>query len=287
MVPRARDGDGDDVVCEQSPAAKPTDALATDEPAETTPMPTATPSPTDTSETGFGDGTWFVGTQISPGTYASSGGDFCYWARLSGFSGTIDDVIANDAGSARSIVTIAPGDRGFETNGCGIWGPLLEVLAPVSTIADGTWVVPEEVVAGTYASSGGDFCYWARLSGFSGTIDDVIANDAGSARSIVTIAPVDRGFQTNGCGIWRPLLEVLAPVSTITDGTWVVPEEVVAGTYASSGGDFCYWARLSGFSGTIDDVIANDVVSARSIVTIAPGDRGFQTNGCGIWARAS
>ena len=86
--------------------------VATSSPVATAPHPPQTPgpTPTDTSEPGFGDGTWAVGTDLEPGTYASAGGDSCYWARLSGFGGTIDDILAGYRGSARSIVTIALGD---------------------------------------------------------------------------------------------------------------------------------------------------------------------------------
>lgn len=75
----------------------------------------------------------------------------------------------------------------------------------VMKFGDGTWIVGKEVIAGTYAAPGGDTCYWARLSGFSGESDDIIVNDAGSQRPIVTIAPTDTGFLTNGCGVWEPV----------------------------------------------------------------------------------
>jgi hypothetical protein len=52
-----------------------------------------------------GDGTYRVGTQIKPGLYKSTGsGSFCYWARLSGFSGdTLDDINANYFGSGTNL----------------------------------------------------------------------------------------------------------------------------------------------------------------------------------------
>lgn len=68
----------------------------------------------------FRDGTFRVGTDIQAGTYQTPGGPSCYWARLSGFSGGLDDVIANDfAGS--TIVAISSGDLGFESKNCGTW----------------------------------------------------------------------------------------------------------------------------------------------------------------------
>jgi hypothetical protein len=68
--------------------------------------------------TSFGDGTYIVGTDILPGTYRSSGDNDCYWERLSGFSGSESDIIAN---GSNSIITIKNTDKGFDTSGCGTW----------------------------------------------------------------------------------------------------------------------------------------------------------------------
>lgn len=73
----------------------------------------------------FGDGIHIVGDDIAPGTYRSEVTDFCYWARLSGFSGDFDDLITNgttDAGQV--IVEISDTDVGFESSGCGTWEAL-------------------------------------------------------------------------------------------------------------------------------------------------------------------
>jgi len=63
------------------------------------------------------------GGDMSPGTWRSAGGSSgCYAARLSGFGGTLDQVISNDLASEGGlVVTIGAGDAGFETNGCGTW----------------------------------------------------------------------------------------------------------------------------------------------------------------------
>lgn len=74
-----------------------------------------------TTALAFGDGIHVVGTDISPGTYRAPGGAGCYWARLSGFGGTVDDIIANANPPGAVIVTIDPSDAGFETRGCGEW----------------------------------------------------------------------------------------------------------------------------------------------------------------------
>lgn len=65
-----------------------------------------------------GDGIFLVGTDIQPGQYRTQEGS-CYWARLSGTSGELDDIIANGNGAA--VVTVAEGDAAFEVRSCGEW----------------------------------------------------------------------------------------------------------------------------------------------------------------------
>ena len=70
----------------------------------------------------FGDGVYQVGTDIQPGTYRTrEGSSGCYYARLGGFSGELNDILANANTDAPAIVTIKPTDAGFETRGCGTW----------------------------------------------------------------------------------------------------------------------------------------------------------------------
>lgn len=72
----------------------------------------------------FGDGTHVVGgTGIAPGTYQTAGGPACYWARLSGFGGTLQEIIANGFGPGQQLVTIAATDVGFISTTCGTWIP--------------------------------------------------------------------------------------------------------------------------------------------------------------------
>ena len=170
----------------------------TDSTATAAPEPTLTPTP----EPGFGDGTWIVGTDIAPGLYVAPGSSLCYWARLSGFGGTLDEIKANDVGVGRKLVAIAPTDAGFETSNCGRWKPHVEISNPLTRIPEGTWMVGVEVSPGTYSAPGGALCYWARLSGFGDELDDIITNDVGAGRKLATIAPTDAGFHTGGCGLW-------------------------------------------------------------------------------------
>lgn len=74
------------------------------------------------------------------------------------------------------------------------------------------------------------------------------------------------------------------PKRIITDGLWKVGEEIAPGTYRSGGGGNCYWARLSGFSGDLDDIITNGI-GRNQTVTIVASDVGFESDGCGDWTR--
>ena len=246
------------------------------------PMPTATPIPTTGPAQGFGEGTWIVGDDILPGTYAAGPGlDFCSWERLSGFSGEFEDIIAIDVGNPRPIVTIFPTDAGFTSASCGEWLPIADAVTTPS--GDGTWVVGSELASGTYAAGPGlDFCSWERLSGFSGEFEDIIAIDVGDPRPIVTIFPTDAGFKSADCGEWLPIADAVTTPNG--DGTWVVGSELAPGTYTALGGDFCSWSRLSGFSGEFDDIVAIEVGSGRQVVTIEETDVGFTSQGCGAWA---
>ncbi len=69
----------------------------------------------------FGDGTYFVGKDIAPGTWQASGTDGCYWETLSNFSGQFRDIHANDFLVGGTVVDIRSEDTGFRTSGCGTW----------------------------------------------------------------------------------------------------------------------------------------------------------------------
>ena len=180
---------------------------------ESAPEPDVGPEPA-----GFGAGVWEVGAEIPAGTYvtvAPDGGvfDSCYWARLSGFTGDFDDIIANDNlnAGARGRLSISDSDAGVEFSGDCRWVEVSEA-DPVEVgaeVGEGVWAVGDEIQPGTYATDapGGDAldsCYWARLSGFSGEFDHVIANDiveAGS-RGRVEVAPSDAGVLFSGDCLW-------------------------------------------------------------------------------------
>src|SRR5215210_1334255 len=70
---------------------------------------TTTVYTTPTAQIAFSDGTYRVGSEIVAGTYKSTAtASDCYWERLSGFGGTLDQIIANHFGISPTIVTISP-----------------------------------------------------------------------------------------------------------------------------------------------------------------------------------
>lgn len=144
------------------------------------------------------------------------------------------------------------------------------------------------IAAGRYITTSASSCYWARLSGFGGTLDEIIANDnAPGSHVIVDISGSDLGFTSSRCGSWIPFSSAVTVASVISNGVWKVGSEMAAGTWSTSGTSSCYWARLRGFGGTLDEIIANDNASGSVIVTVSSTDVGFTTTRCGTWTKIS
>jgi hypothetical protein len=100
-------------------------------------------------------------------------------------------------------------------------------------------------------------------------------------RSTTTIEPSTTTTPTT-----QPPEPPPGPATTFGDGTFVVNQDIAPGTYRTEGGEYCYWERLNGFNGSFDEIIANDLPTGPSIVTIEPTDAGFTSDGCGTWAAA-
>jgi hypothetical protein len=163
--------------------------------------PTATPTP---NYAHFGDGTFQVGKEIQPGTYRTrEGASGCYYARLKGFSGSFDDIIANENADGPAVVTIAAGDAGFLSQNCGTWTQnLSQITKSTTSFAEGAYIVGTDIAPGTYKNDGSDGCYYARLKGFGGSFNDIIANGNPTGVAIVTIKATDKGFLSTRCGTW-------------------------------------------------------------------------------------
>jgi hypothetical protein len=159
--------------------------------------------------------------------------------------------------------------------------------APVLT-RNGVYRVGVDVKPGTYVSRGGDFCYWERRRSAGDSFDGIIANDLGDGQRIVRIEPTDRYFDTQRCGGWTRLVALGPARSSFGDGVFAVGTQVRPGLYATTGSpDYCYWARLAGFTASSDDLIDNDVAEGRQYVRLHSGDVGVESAGCGTWKRVS
>ncbi len=171
-----------------------------------TKAPAAAPAAAPKAAT-FGAGIKIVGKDIAAGTYRTRGGNSCYWERLKGFGGSLEEIAANDLAVGPVVVTITPEDKGFSSQRCGTWtadlGPI--TASPTAPFAQGTFIVNTDIAPGTWQSSGGAGCYWERLSGFRGILDEIIANNLADGPAVVTIAPTDAGFSSNSCGAWTKI----------------------------------------------------------------------------------
>lgn len=157
------------------------------------------PPPPPTYRT-FGPGTKIVGVDIQSGTYRTRIADeFCSWKRLSGFGGTFDEIIDMDIVEGYSIVTILPTDAGFDSDGCSTWTTDLSSITtnPTSPFSEGVFFVGSDVAPGLWRSEGN--CFWRRLSGFTGSFDEIIAIDDSE---FVEISNTDKGFKSS-CKLWK------------------------------------------------------------------------------------
>lgn len=145
-----------------------------------------------------------------------------------------------------------------------------------------------DLAPGTYRTrQAAASCYWERLSGFGGTLAEIIANENTNDPTIVTVAATDKGFNSSRCAEWTADLSAItkAPADPFPDGTYFVGIDVAPGTWHNSGGTSCYWQRMSGFSGNLGEIIANANVSGPVNVTIGAGDKGFKSSRCGTWTK--
>lgn len=159
--------------------------------------------------------------------------------------------------------------------------------SPATNFGDGNYVVGTDIQAGTYRTRvGSPGCYYARLSGFSGSMGEILANNNTDAPAIITISASDKGFNTSNCGTWtQDLSEITSSQTSFGDGIFIVGTDMQPGTYRSTGSTGCYYARVSGFSGTNGQILANDNTDTSAVVTILASDKGFVSSNCGTWTK--
>ncbi len=183
----------------------PAPGAATNAPAATA-EPTQPAEPTLPPGTVTEQGTLLVGTDIKAGTYRGVG---CgYWARLKETDGSFDSIIANGNASDDEYVTVTIGtrDRAFETD-CAALMPIafLRTVPKSNKTSEefGTLMVGKDIHPGTWRGTATGSCYWARLSGFSGEFDDILANDnvKSGAKFTITVKSSDKGLELQSdCG---------------------------------------------------------------------------------------
>ena len=180
-------------------------AVTTEAPTPAATTENSAPAVTQPPARMFFNGTWLVGSDIEPGRYRLYADNSCYWARLAGFSGELDDILANENiwNGGYFIVDVLASDAGFElscwNDGARIvdgYSDIGEPLTPESLIIpSGVYAVGDDIAPGLYQLNGA--CYWARLAGFSGELDDILANENNwnDGQFVVEIQPGDTGFQ--------------------------------------------------------------------------------------------
>lgn len=187
----------------ETPSSTPSSTPPTQKP--TVEPPLSTPPAPPSFRTFEGDGTFAVPGEVKPGTYRTrEGSSGCYWARLKNFEGDLESINANDNTDFPAVVTITKQDKGFESTNCGEWtSDLSAITTSRSQFDDGDFIVNTDMKPGTYKSSGGDGCYWARVRDFKHGLESIIANDNTDKPTIVTIKSTDKGFVSRNCGNWK------------------------------------------------------------------------------------
>jgi len=144
-------------------------------------------------------GQWLVGKEIKPGIYRTTAAT-CYYQRLSGFTGSFDEIISNgNASGGSAVIEILATDKGFDSR-CS-WSRLdVQALRSQTTtksqIPSGQWIVGGEIKPGTYRTTATS-CYWERQSSLTGGFDSIISNgNAGANGAIVTIEQSDIAFRS-------------------------------------------------------------------------------------------
>ncbi|KGM14318.1 hypothetical protein N869_15070 [Cellulomonas bogoriensis 69B4 = DSM 16987] len=193
--------------------------------------------------------------------------------------------------NAKITVTVTGKRSGFTTRSR-TSSATAKVKRPAAVISrDGTHRVGAALPAGTYMSSGTTgLCYWERRTNSGSSSSGVITNGWGFGRQIVRVSATDRYFYTQDCGSWTRLTALGEPRSSMGDGIHAVGVHIRPGVYeAYSSSEPCFWARLSGFNGTMGDIIEYDITEEpyRHRVRVRASDKGFDTIGCGTWRRVS
>ncbi|WP_150252448.1 hypothetical protein [Nocardiopsis deserti] len=111
----------------EAAAEEPAEETAAEEPATEEAVEEETAEEEPEAPSAIGNGIHRVGEDIEPGTYTTDGPDpdsilpMCYYARLSGLSGELDDIIANNNIEGPGSVVVQEGDAALELSGGCEW----------------------------------------------------------------------------------------------------------------------------------------------------------------------
>lgn len=117
------------------------------------------------------------------------------------------------------------------------------------------------------------------------TADQIAALDAGRADLATRTAQLESA--TAALAVRETAVagkEAARKASTFDDGVYQVGVDIQPGTYATAGGDGCYWEKSTGGSG-IDSIIDNDNVDGPAVVVIEPSVKFFKSSDCGTWTK--
>ena len=165
--------------------------------------PAATTTTTVAPTAPFGPGVHDVGpVGVRAGVYVTTG-DACSWERR----GPGGNVLAADTVSGQVLVEVHATDATFSSSPeCGTWQSFdVDDPATLPSFGPGTFAVGAQVVPGRWRSDGGDLCYWERLDGLTGGLEEIVATASTTGPTEVTVAATDAAFHSLGCGTWRPL----------------------------------------------------------------------------------
>ena len=256
------------------------------------------PEPVVTPGQPFGEGTFFVGSEVAPGRYrAIDPSESCRWYQLHGFGARYGRDLLEFGGqrpnSAQrgddTVVDISDRSVAFVSAGCGTWSnELSPVATPGQPFPDGTYIVGIDVAPGRYRPSTPESCSWRRMFTFGG--EHSYGHGPWYYRpgigSVADIEPSDAGFRSHGCGTWSDVLDPIAtPGEPFTDGIYLVGIDIAPGRYRAVGlSESCRWYRRASFGGMHSDGYESPLGYGRaSVVDIAATDAGFETSGCGTW----
>ena len=205
------------------------------------------------------NGKYIVGTQVTPGTYQSAGGKNCYWSKNS----KAGDIIDNELVSGPSVLVIEGTEfsvtircpKPFKLASGASSGTITKQIGFVT----GTYLVPSQIAADIYQSTGGKSCYWSKNS----KAGDIINNELIDGPSIMVVDGTEFSV-TIKCP--SPFVKATrsAALGTIGTGTYLVGSQVLAGTYQSTGGKSCYWSKNS----KAGDIIDNELIDGPSVMVV-------------------